>query len=322
MYLLTSRPRSTRYSGQPSSAAITAAANVLPVPDGPLNSATGPPDVAPRPLAEDDRAVADPADALAQHGDAVAGKHEVVPARPVGHTGGAGRRVRWWWHAEQPGRHAARRPDHREWPGAVALDEAEPQQRRLVGPHRRQLAQFGGGDIEQLLEQRAGRIRLRRATLELLVQPADARLDLGRDHAGEHVVIEPGEIAVGDAIPCSVARPQLHHVAAEAGEARDDARLGRPVGPAIGDLARHQLHPVPLGVELDAVHCGERGHGAPSNRVTRSGFERTVICAPSLRVTARAAYRTACPAVVVDGSWTVTPVAPSLGRRATPTVAG
>src|SRR5207253_761208 len=108
----------------------------------------------------------------------------------------------------------------------------------------------------------------------------------------------------------------------EAGEGGDDAGLRRPIGTAIGDLARHQLHAVPFGVELDAVHCQERGHGAPLNRVTRSGFERTVICAPLGRLTARAAYRTACPAVVVDGSWTVTPLPPSSGRRATPTVAG
>ena len=47
--------------------------------------------------------------------------------------------------------------------------------------------------------------------LELLIQPADARLDLGRDHAGEHVVIEPGETTVGDAIPRSTGRPQMLH---------------------------------------------------------------------------------------------------------------
>ena len=44
MYLLTTEDRSTLYRSRPSSPAITSAASVLPVPDGPENSATTPVD--------------------------------------------------------------------------------------------------------------------------------------------------------------------------------------------------------------------------------------------------------------------------------------
>src|SRR5262249_62432185 len=130
-----------------------------------------------------------PAGVRASHGAGAAGGQGVPPAGGGGRGGGPGGGGGGWGLAGRRGRHAGGGRDQREWPAPVALDEAEPQERRVVGPHRRELVQLGGGDIEQLLEQRAGRIRLRPATLERLVQPADARLHLGRDHASQHIAI-------------------------------------------------------------------------------------------------------------------------------------